>query len=131
MKHYSASSRSFTPDARPSKAIPRDEGEGRYKAAPVQLTAWAHDAKNCSDEVVVDLSLLPSGTREGDVAELRLLNHRRKKVLFTIKKPSEEFRKLLPNAQVSFRYSVLNLSDISDFCPIRTLAKFSGHSCSK
>lgn len=105
MQNYSASSRSFNQDDRPSKSIPRDEGEGRYKAAPVQLTAWAHEAKNCSEEVVVDLSLLPPGTKEGDVAELRLLHHTRKKVLFTIKKPSEEFRKLLPNAHVS-SYSI-------------------------
>lgn len=73
----------------------------KFKAAPVQLTTWSHEAKHCTDEVVIDLALLPPGTKEGDIAELRTLGgETQQKILFVVKKPPEELTKLIPNLQV-------------------------------
>lgn len=74
----------------------------KFKAAPVQLTTWSHEAKHCTDEVVVDLTLLPPGTKEGDIAELRTVGgETQQKILFVVKKAPEELIKLIPNFQVS------------------------------
>lgn len=101
MQRYSASSNSYQHDDRPSGSLAVDEAPERFKAPPVQLTTWTHEAKNCPDDVVINLSLLPAGAKEGDVAELKA---KKKKVLFIVKKPTEEFCKLVPNLQVS-RYA--------------------------
>lgn len=74
----------------------------RFKAPPVQLTAWTHEAKYSTDHVVVNLSLLPKGTREGDIAELVLMgSERHRKVLFVVKAPSKKLLEHNPELQVS------------------------------
>lgn len=80
--------------------------DSRFKAPPRQLTVWLHDSRLCSDEVVVDINLLPPGTREGDIAELRTINHgsnvlNKQRVLFVVKNASEEMKRTIPNFQVS------------------------------
>lgn len=80
---------------------PIEDCSDRFKAQPVQLTTWTHEPRYCTDEVVVDLDLLPAGTKEGDVAELRTLTvARQQKVLFVVKKPPPELLKIVPNLQV-------------------------------
>jgi hypothetical protein len=74
----------------------------RFKAPPVQLTAWTHEAKYSTDHVAINLALLPKGVREGDIAELVLLgSERHRKVLFVVKKPSKQLLEHNPELQVS------------------------------
>lgn len=103
MQRYSSSSHSQYQEDRPSASFAQDEFPNRFKAPPVQLTTWTHEAKNCTSEVVIDLKLLPPGTKEGDVAELRTLGQsNQRKVLFVVEKPTEEFSRTVPNLQVIY-----------------------------
>lgn len=78
----------------------------RFKAPPVHLTTWTHEAKYSTDQVAVNLALLPDGAREGDIAELVLLGaERHKKILFIVKKPSKQLLDHNPELQVCSSFS--------------------------
>lgn len=90
----------YVQGSRQTGSFAHEELPDRFKTRPVSLTTWTHEAKICTDEVVINLELLPAGTQEGDVAELRSQGQVKKTVLFVVKKPSEELCKIIPNLQV-------------------------------
>lgn len=73
----------------------------KYMAPAIQLNTWSHDQKTSEEDVVIDLSLLPEGTKPGDVAELRS-GPRSPKFYFNIVPLPEELKKLNSSVEVSF-----------------------------
>lgn len=105
----SAPNPSFKPAIRKDKLHQQTDAvlEKDQDKRTVHLTTWTHELKTCSDEVVVDLSLLPPGTKEGQIAELRIVPPsgtpsatKQQRVLFVVKQPPEELTKLVPGLQV-------------------------------
>jgi hypothetical protein len=84
----------------PAVAIERRESRERLEGPPVSMVVWSHEQRTSTDDVIVDMSLLPNA-REGDVAELRTLEGKRRKLFFVVKKLSNDIDKSMANVQVS------------------------------
>jgi hypothetical protein len=92
--------------ARPSRFVPAvyqyagsNEPYRKFSSNPVSMTAWTHESRTSNDDVIIDMSLLPSA-KNGDVAELRIMDGNSKRLYFIVNKMSDEIAKLMPNVQV-------------------------------
>lgn len=66
----------------------------KYAADARVLNILTHNSEDYGEEVIVDLSYLPEGTEEGDVAELTTVNQTPvQRTLFTVKSPPKTFFK--------------------------------------
>jgi hypothetical protein len=66
----------------------------KYTADAKILNILTHNSEDYGSEVVVDISQLPEGTEEGDVAELTTVNQTPvQRALFTVKSPPDSFFK--------------------------------------
>lgn len=79
----------------------------KYKAAPVQLTTWIHQAQDIEDPVQVLTSRLPLGAKEGDIMEVRKIenngnrgNKLGPKVFFVVKPINSTRNDIISQAQV-------------------------------
>lgn len=84
----------------------------RFAEPAVNLVVWTHEPTRSSEDVLVDLSLIPNA-EYGDVAEIRTLQPRPRKLYFIVKPLSEEVVKSLPNLQISVSSSLLPLLDVA------------------
>jgi uncharacterized protein YkvS len=77
----------------------RDRRHEQTVSVQVKMTVWSHDLKVSSNEVIVDMALLPN-SREGDVAEILPVNPGGRKLYFIIKKIPDDVKKQMANVQV-------------------------------
>lgn len=69
-----------------------DRVHEKYTADAKILNILTHNPEDYGYEVLVDISQLPEGTEEGDVAELTTVNQTPvQRTLFTVKSPPESF----------------------------------------
>lgn len=85
----------------------RNEDAKKYKGA-VKMVVWTHDSHSSLQDVVVDMSLIPNA-REGDIAEIRTLGEKPKRLYFIVKKNKEA---KMENAQLSLHPQLLSLLEI-------------------
>lgn len=72
----------------------------KYQAKEVQLVSWSHAHTISEEDVMVDITLLPKDTKEGDIAELRSPENGLR-FYFIVKPLNEELMKITPPVQVS------------------------------
>jgi len=110
-------------DSRPHKHQSVSAPDRIYPDEPIPLTAGFHDTRTSSELVSVDLNSLP-GAEEGDVAELQPLDGTRKKLLFIVKKMSDEMARRSKNIHISLLSgSLQSLLDISSRSPVMVSLK--------
>lgn len=73
----------------------------KYLVKNIELNTWTHDPKVSDEDVVIDMSLLPEGTKVGDVAELRK-GPNSPKFYFNVVPIPEELKKKTSDIEVCF-----------------------------
>ncbi|ODQ66670.1 hypothetical protein NADFUDRAFT_50580 [Nadsonia fulvescens var. elongata DSM 6958] len=89
--------------------------ETTSKYDPVRMETWTHDPRISTEDVIIDMNLLP-GAGEGDIAELQTLDEPKKRLLFVVKPMGNELAKRMSGVslQTGNLLTMLNLANRSE-----------------